>query len=178
MLTIHSCTFRTELMRRCTNPLPKHVFYEDNLMVYQVLPQVQRMFYMNADLYRYWIGRPDQSVQERVSVSRYRHQLLVTEKCFTSCCLDDIREPMLKKYLKHELFMIFGISIFFTRLNQTVESDRDLDLMWEKCTAFDARWAKHFRCFSPLRLLCIPGKFGWKFTEQVYRICNKIVRFN
>jgi hypothetical protein len=62
MLTIHSCTFRTEVMRRSGEPLPKHIFYEDNLMVYQVLPNVEKIFYRNTDLYRYWIGRPDQSV--------------------------------------------------------------------------------------------------------------------
>ena len=178
MLTIHSCTFRTELMRRTGEPLPKHVFYEDNLMVYQVLPHVQRMFYMNADLYRYWIGRPDQSIQQSVSIKRYRHQILVTEKCFASVHLDEIREPKLKKYMIHELFMMFGISISFTRLNKTVESDADLNAMWQNCIAFDPKWGKHFRYYSPLSLICIPGRFGWEFTELVYRICNKIVRFN
>lgn len=63
MLTIHSSTFRTEIMRKWEQPLPKHVFYEDNLMIYQTIPYVRKMYYLNADLYRYWIGRPDQSVQ-------------------------------------------------------------------------------------------------------------------
>lgn len=59
MLTIHSSTFRTEIMRKWEQPLPKHVFYEDNLMIYQTIPYVRKMYYLNADLYRYWIGRPD-----------------------------------------------------------------------------------------------------------------------
>ena len=178
MLTIHSCTFRTDVMRKSGKPLPKHVFYEDNLMVYQVLPNVERMFYMNADLYRYWIGRPDQSVQQSIMSKRYSHQILVTEKCFCAFHLDDVGEPMLKKYLKHELLMMFGISILFTRLNKTVESDEDLNAMWKTCIEFDPKWGKHFRYGSPLSLVCIPGKFGWEFTELVYRISNKIVRFN
>ena len=70
LLTIHSCTFRTELMRKCTEPLPKHVFYEDNLMVYRVLQHVERLYYMDSDLYRYWIGRPDQSVQQGTMMKR------------------------------------------------------------------------------------------------------------
>lgn len=178
MLTIHSCTFRTEVMRQCPDPLPKHVFYEDNLMVCQVLPHVQTLFYLNTDLYRYWIGRPDQSVQQNVSVKRYRHQLLVTEKCFTAFHLDAIPEPMLKKHLKHELFMMFGISISFTRLNKTRESDADLNAMWKNCISFDPKWGKHFRYHTPLCLICIPGPFGRLLTALVYRICNKIVRFN
>lgn len=178
LLTIHSCTFRTEVMRRCANPLPKHVFYEDNLMVYQVLPHVRKLFYLNKDLYRYWIGRPDQSVQQNVMSKRYHHQILVTEKCFSSCHLDDIREPRLKQYLKHELFIMFGISILFTRLNKTAQTDAALDNMWENCIAYDAKWGTHFRRRSPLALICLPGSFGQNFSGLVYRICNKIVRFN
>lgn len=178
MLTIHSCTFRTEVMRRSGEPLPKHVFYEDNLMVYQVLPNVEKIFYRNTDLYRYWIGRPDQSVQQGITAKRYRHQILVTEKCFTSFPLDDIREKMLKRYLKHELFLMFGIAIFFTRLNQSPETDKDLERMWQNCIAHDRKWGGYFRNYTPLSLLCIPGSFGWKFTGLIYRICNRIVRFN
>ena len=178
MLTIHSCTFRTEVMRRSGQPLPKHVFYEDNLMIYQVLPNVQKLFYLNADLYRYLIGRPGQSVEQSIAVKRYRHQILITEKCFTAFHLDEIREPKLKKYLKHELFMMFGISISFTRLNKTAEADADLNAMWKTCIDFDQRWGKRFRYYSPLSLMCIPGRLGWKVTEWVYWVSKKVVRFN
>lgn len=178
MLTIHSCTFRTEVMRRSGEALPKKVFYEDNLMVCKTLPNVQRMYYMNIDLYRYWIGRPDQSVQKNVMSKRYHHQILVTEKCFQSFHLDDIKEPMLKKYLKHELFMMFGISILFTRLNKAKETDDALEKMWQNCKRFDPKWGNHFRNWTPLWFICIPGKFGQNFSGLIYRIANKIVRFN
>lgn len=178
LLTIHSCTFRTELMRRCEEPLPKHVFYEDNLMVYRCLPMVKRMYYMNIDLYRYWIGRPDQSVQEAVMKKRYTHQVLVNEKCFYACHLDDVTEPKLKKYLKHELFVMFGISILNARLNKSKEVDDDLYRMWDNCIAFDKKWGKHFRYRSLLTFICIPGKFGQNFAVFIYRLANKIVRFN
>ena len=178
LLTIHSCTFRTEAMRRWAEPLPKKVFYEDNLMVYKTLPHVQRMYYMNTELYRYWIGRPDQSVQEEVMKKRYHHQILVTEKCFAACHLDDIPNKKLRKHLHHELFMMFGISILFTRLNKTAETDAALDRMWETCIAFDPKWGRHFRERTLLWFICRPGKRGQDFSEFIYRTCNKIVRFN
>ncbi len=178
MLTIHSCTFRTDAMRKWNEPLPKKVFYEDNLMVCRTLPHVQKMYYMNADLYRYWIGRPDQSVQQNVMSKRYHHQILVTEKCFTSFHLDDVKEPMLKAYLKHELFMMFGISILFTRLNKTRETDEALDKMWENCIAFDEKWGKHFKNKTPLWFICRPGTAGQNFSGMIYKIANKVVRFN
>ena len=178
MLTIHSCTFRTENMRKWGCELPKHTFYEDNLMVYLTLPHTRRMVYMNADLYRYAIGRPDQSVQRTVMMKRYNHQILVTERCFTSCHLDDIQEPRLKRYMRHELFVMFGIAILFTRLNRTVETDAALERMWETCMAFDPKWGGYFRNRSPLRFICLPGRFGQNVSGLVYKLANKVVRFN
>ncbi len=178
LITIHSATFRTSLMKEYGEPLPKHVFYEDNLMVYRILPRVERMYYMDSDLYRYWIGRPDQSVQESVMKKRYTHQILVNEKCFTATHLDDVMDKMLKKYLRHELFVMFGISILNTRLNKTRESDEALWRMWENCIAFDKKWGRHFRYRTPLSLICLPGRFGQNFAVFIYRLANKIVRFN
>lgn len=178
MLTIHSCTFRTELMKKWSEPLPKKVFYEDNLMICKTLPRVERMFYFPADLYRYWIGRPDQSVQENVMKGRYSHQILVTVKSFEACDFDNIKEKKLKKYLKHELFMMFGISILFTRLNKTDETDAALEKMWSDCRTHNEKWGKHFRYGTPLFFICLPGKFGRAFSGFIYRLANKVVRFN
>ena len=178
LLTIHSSTFRTELMRRCTEPLPKHVFYEDNLMVYRVLQYVEKMYYMDIDLYRYWIGRPDQSVQQGTMMKRYTHHLLVTESCFKACHLDDIKEPMQRKYLEHELFMLFAIAVLYTRMNKTKEADEDLSAMWHRCIEFDEKWGKHFRYRTPLTFINIPGKFGQHFCGFINWLANHVVRFN
>ena len=178
MLTIHSCTFRTSLLRKWGEPLPRKVFYEDNLMICKTLPYVKKMYYFPRDLYRYWIGRPDQSVQENVMKGRYTHQILITEKSFIACDLDNITEPKLKNYLKHELFMMFGISILFTRLNDTEESDNDLEKMWDSCKSHNKKWGTHFRNHTPLAFISIRGKLGRKFSTFIYRLANKVVRFN
>ena len=178
LLTIHSCTFRTETMRKWKQELPKHVFYEDNLMIYQTLPHVRKMYYMNSDLYRYWIGRPDQSVQSSILAKRYSHQIQVTEQCFTSCHLDDIQEPRLKRYMRHELFMMFGIAILATRQNKSAETDAALKKMWETCIAYDPKWGNYFRKHTPLLFICMPGRLGQDFASGVYHIANSVVRFN
>jgi len=177
LLTIHSCTFRTEAMRRWSAPLPRHVFYEDNLMVYQTIPHITRMYYMDTDLYRYWIGRPDQSVQREVMMKRYNHQLQVTLQCFTSCNLNSVQNRRLKKYMCHELFVMFGIGILYTRLNDSDETDRDLEILWQQCRSWNKKWADHFRYRTLLRFICIPGKGGRRFAAFIYRIANRIVRF-
>ena len=178
MLTLHSCTFRTELMRRWPMELPKHTFYEDNLMVCMTLPHVQRLYYFNVDLYRYTIGREGQSVQLAVSMRRYRQQILVTEKCFTSFHFSDITDRKLRRYMKHELLLMFGISVAFARLNKTDEADQDVQAMWQTCRDFDKKFANGFRYCSPLLFMCIPGKFGRTILALIYRLANKVVRYN
>ena len=178
MLTIHSSTFRTEVMRRCGGELPRKVFYEDNLMVCRTLPYVERMFYMNTDLYRYTIGREGQSVQDDVSRRRYTHHLLIAEQCFKSVDLDKLSCRRHQQYMKHELFMLFGIATIFTRLNKSAEADAALEVMWRNCEAHNAKWAKHFRKGTPLAVINIAGKVGQNLTSGVYKVANKVVRFN
>ena len=71
--------------------LPKHTFYVDNIFVYQPLPFVKSMYYMDLDLYRYFIGRADQSVNESVMVKRVDQQLRVTRHMIDCQDLDALK---------------------------------------------------------------------------------------
>ena len=51
-LLMHSVMYRTQVLRDCGMVLPKHTFYVDNIFVYQPLPFVKSMYYMDLDLYR------------------------------------------------------------------------------------------------------------------------------
>ena len=178
MLTIHSSTFRTEVMRRCGGELPRKVFYEDNLMVCRTLPFVERMFYMNVDLYRYTIGREGQSVQDDVSRRRYTHHLLIAEQCFQSVDLDRLSCRQHQQYMKHELFMLFSIATAFSRLNRNGEADAALAQMWRSCEAHNKKWADYFRKKTVLLFAQAPGKLGHAIVGGAYKAANKIVRFN
>ena len=178
LLTIHATTFKTELLKAWHEPLPKKIFYEDNLMVCKTLPRAEKLYYFHKDLYRYWIGRPDQSVQEGALIKRYTHQLLVSEKAFIACNIGSVKEKMLKKYLKHEMFILFGMAIMFTRLNRSDEADKNLEKMWDTCKAFDPKWGRYYRHRSALSVVCMKGKFGRAVAIFFYRLANKIVRFN
>ena len=50
--------------------------YKRQIFVFEPLPVVQKMYYMNVNFYRYFIGREDQSVNETVMISRIDQQLL------------------------------------------------------------------------------------------------------
>ena len=178
ILMIHSCTFRTQMLRESGLEMPKHTFYEDNYFVYGNLKGVYRMYYMNADLYRYFIGREGQSIQEDVMKRRYTHQLKATELCFKAVHLDEVRDKRKLSYMKHELFIMFGISILYARLNRNAEADAELEAMWDRCRLFDAKWTDYFRYRTLLRFVCVPGRGGAAFVDFIYRFAHLVVRFN
>ena len=51
----------------------------DNIFVYEPLPHVHTMYYLNVNFYRYFIGRSDQSVNEQVMIGRIDQQIRVTK---------------------------------------------------------------------------------------------------
>ena len=78
-ILMHSVVYRTELLRDCKLELPEHTFYVDNIFVYEPLPHVHTMYYLDVNFYRYFIGRSDQSVNEQVMIGRIDQQIRVTK---------------------------------------------------------------------------------------------------
>ena len=59
-ILMHSVIYRTSMLRECGLALPEHTFYVDNIFVYQPLPHVHKLYYLDVNFYRYFIGRDDQ----------------------------------------------------------------------------------------------------------------------
>ncbi len=78
-ILMHSVIFRTKLLRECGLKLPDHTFYVDNLYVFEPLPFVRNMYYLDVNFYRYYIGREDQSVNEEVMIGRIDQQITVNK---------------------------------------------------------------------------------------------------
>ena len=78
-ILMHSVIYRTAMLKLSQLELPKHTFYVDNIYVYYPLPFVRKVYYLDVDFYRYYIGREDQSVNEKVMISRLDQQIFVTK---------------------------------------------------------------------------------------------------
>ena len=77
-IMMHSVIYRTQMLKECGLELPKHTFYVDNIFIYHPLPYVKKLYYMDVNFYRYYIGREGQSVQEKVMIGRIDQQISVT----------------------------------------------------------------------------------------------------
>ena len=110
---MHSLLYRTSKLRESKMDLPNHTFYVDDIYAYQPLPFMKKIFYHDIDLYHYFIGRADQSVNYGTMCKRYEQQMRVFKIMFTAYKYDEIiKQPKhLKKYMFKWLMTICGITI-------------------------------------------------------------------
>ena len=179
-LLMHSAIYRTQLLRDTGIELPKHTFYVDNIFVYLPLPFVKTMYYMDEDLYRYFIGRQDQSVNEQVMVKRVDQQIRIT-KIMTECC--DLKQiagtyPSLAKYMFRYLAMMYTICSILLVIDGSEEALAKRDKLWEELKAYNEPLYRKLRYRSLAVGANLPGAPGRKVGVIGYHLSQKIFKFN
>ena len=179
-LLMHSVIYRTQLLRDCALELPKHTFYVDNIFVYQPLPAVKNMYYMDLDLYRYFIGRADQSVNEQIMVSRVDQQLRVTRRMMAAHDLRRVtaQHRKLGTYMFSYLAMMMSISSILLDISATAESMEKRARLWEELRKTDAALYRRMRYAALPAFTNIPGEPGRRLSVGLYRVARKIYKFN
>ena len=79
-ILMHSVIYRTELLKSFGMRLPEHCFYVDNIYVFNPMPYVKNMYYLDVNFYYYFIGRNDQSVNETVMIGRLISTCIITSR--------------------------------------------------------------------------------------------------
>ena len=179
-LLMHSVIYRTEMLRACGLELPKHTFYVDNIFVYQPLPSVKSMYYMDVDLYRYFIGRADQSVNEKVMVTRVDQQVRVTRLMMDSHDLKALShtQPKLARYMTSYLSMMMTISSIFLIIDGSPAALGKKTELWESLRAHSPELYHKLKYRSISFVGNIPGYQGRKLSVKLYRLARKIYKFN
>ena len=90
--------------------LPEYTFYVDNLFVYVPLTKMTTMYYLNVDFYRYFIGRDDQSINEKVMMKRIEQQIKVNKLLIDSYDFSHQLHPFQERYLLKHLEIVTNIS--------------------------------------------------------------------
>ena len=178
-ILMHSVMYRTEVLRKCGMVLPKHTFYVDNIFVYQPLPYVKSMYYMDLDLYRYFIGRADQSVNESIMVKRVDQQLRVTRHMIDCQDLDELKDQKrLHAYMVHYLSVMMAVSDIFLLLDGSDEAKAKRTGLWQYLKGHVSTGVYRAVRYNlgGLTDLKFPG--GDKLTLGVYRQLRKVFKFN
>ena len=119
---MHSMIYRTKLLQECGLELPKHTFYVDNLFAFEPLPYVKNLYYLDVNFYRYFIGRDDQSVNEKVMIKRIDQQIRVNKLMVDAYINCGNTNKRLKEYMFSYLDIITTISSIMLIRANTEES--------------------------------------------------------
>ena len=179
-LLMHSVIYRTQLLRDCGLELPKHTFYVDNIFVYQPLPFVETIYYMDLDFYRYFIGRADQSVNEQVMVKRVDQQLRVTKLMIEAHDLRKVaaQHRRLSRYMFNYLAMMMTISSIFLLIDGTPAALGKKTELWEYMRTVDPAIYHKMKYRAISAVTNFPGYQGRKLSVSLYRLARRIYKFN
>lgn len=177
-ILMHSVIYRTELLRESGLELPKHTFYVDNIFVYQPLPHVKKMYYLDVNFYRYFIGREDQSVNEQVMIGRIDQQILVTKLMIGYYDVMKISNRKLRHYMIQYLEIMMTISSILAIRSETDENLRKKKELWQYLKQKNLPLYLRLRWGFLGQGVNLPGKGGRKVSVAGYKITQKFYGFN
>lgn len=177
-LLMHSIMYKTSILHECGLEMPKHTFYVDNVFAYLPLPYVSTMYYFNEDLYRYYIGREDQSVNEQVMIRRIDQQIKVNMLMHRSVDLYALTNVKMQRYMFNYLEIITAVTSILLIRSGTNENLQKKKELWQAIKQNDLKIYRRLR-FGVLGIaLNLPGKAGRKISEALYKGAQKIYGFN
>ena len=179
-ILMHSVIYRTQLLKECRFELPKHTFYVDNIFVYWPLPYLKKMYYMDVDFYRYYIGRDDQSVNERVMMSRIDQQIRVNKIMIDTFAKHEgtFSCKKLENYMLHYLSTITLVSsVLLMRIN-TEEANREKARLWAYLRKKSPAAYRKIKRSVLGNLAGSHGKFKRMLAMGGYKIARKWIGFN
>lgn len=180
-ILMHSVIFRTKLLRDNGIRLPEHTFYVDNIYVFEPLPYVKNMYYLDVNFYRYYIGREDQSVNEGVMISRLDQQIKVN-KIMIDYMVEHKNEIMRNKRLGQYMFnyleIITTISSVLAIRSGTAENLQKKKELWQYLKDRDKALYRKMRHGIMGGTMNLPGKGGRTISVEGYKICQKLFKFN
>ena len=177
-ILMHSVIYRTELLRSCGLKLPKHTFYVDNIYVYKPLPYVRTMYYLDVDFYRYFIGRDDQSVNEKVMIKRIDQQIRVNKLMVDAYLKASVSNRRLRMYMFSYLDIITTVSSIMLVRAGTEECLEKRQELQDYIKDQNMGLYRKLRRSLFGRVSNLPGRGGRKMFVAAYNICQKFYGFN
>lgn len=177
-ILMHSVIYRTSVLKECGLTLPEHTFYVDNIFVYYPLPHVRKMYYLDVNFYRYFIGRDDQSVNEKIMIGRIDQQLSVTRLMLGYYDITKIRPRKLRHYMMSYLEIMMTISSMLAIQSNDPENFRKKKELWQYLRKLSLPLFLRLRWGFLGQGVNLPGKSGRKIFSVCYKITRKFYGFN
>ena len=177
-ILMHSIIYRTRLLHECKLQLPEHTCYVDNIFAFNPLPYVKKMYYIDTNFYRYYIGRDDQSVNEKVMIGRIDQQIKVNKLMVDYITDTKITNRKTYKYMVKYLDIITTVSSIMLIRAKTEEALEKKEDLWAYIHERNPRVFRRLRYGLLGNVINLPGKGGRNFCVAMYKVAQKVMKFN
>lgn len=173
-LIMHALVYRTDVLKKSGMVLPEHMFYVDNIFAYYPLPYVETLYYMDRDLYQYYLGREDQSVNEQVLISRIEQQIKVTKMVADCVDLKAVRQKSAKlaNYMCRNVSVMMAIASIHLLISGEEKAKRRHREIWEEMKQDHPGLYYRLRYTKLSGLTNLPGRLGKKAVCVAFPIDN------
>lgn len=183
VLMMHALIYRADLLRTSAVTLPEHTFYVDNLFVVAPLVHARRLQYLSVDLYRYHIGRIDQSVNAAIMLRRVDQLLRVNRLVLQAlpspeAVATGAVPPQLIATLLHYVEGVCAVTSATLARGGTAAHLAERDTFWRE-VRHESPWL-----YTRMRRSLIgtsanlPGSAGRKMTTLAYHVARRVVGFS
>ena len=153
-MLMHSLTYSTNLLRTANFHLP------------------------DLNLYHYYIGRSDQSVNEKVMIGRLEQQYRVTNIMLNDVDVINIPTRNLKDYLISYLSIIMTVTSVLSIMSKDEKWEQEKTNLWKNLKATNRPLYNKLKHNILGQGVNIPGDIGKKITITAYKLAQKVYGFN
>ena len=171
-LMMHEMIIKTDLIKKSNAILLHHTFYVDNIYAFKPLFYVKTMYYLNIPFYRYYVGRPNQSVTLNNMSKNYYMQIRVMKELSYAYTLEELKslDKHHYKYMMHDLIVKQFLTFFYVYIKPDKQKIKEYKEYFKEFKAknrklyYKLRYRTYFIVYSlmikPLKILAI--KIGYK----------------
>ena len=173
--TMARTTYKTSILRKSKLELPEHMFYVDVLYSFCVIPFVRDFTVFNLNIYRYFIGRPEQSVN---NYEKHIGNLRIV----TCLCLQFLRQhpnisanksDYLIKEVKVRVRQFAHLSYLRIPAKQTIPNlamiRQEINSLQEKDKPYFTEELRHFKLYSLFPALYVFSLKVWLKTRKAFK---------
>ena len=132
LITMHSVIYRLDFLKEIEFEQIEGVYYSDSQYSLIPLAYASSFYYLEIPLYRYFIGRSEQSINLKVMVKNRIHQLKVLERIWKESELEDIESKKLRNYFITVLKQMAQWQIMLISFDKSIKGRRQYTLKFLK----------------------------------------------
>ena len=125
-MIMHSIIYKLDIVKKSGVRLPEHTFYVDTIFTFVPLKLVKSIYYIDCDFYRYYVGRPDQSVTFENMTKNYGMQIRVMYELSIAYSWDELKALPKKQrnFMIHDLIVKSYLTLFYVMAGYNKEKKK------------------------------------------------------